>query len=426
MSFHGEQNFSKRSCGFAAGVALALSTAFTAGPVSAAGFFVRENSTSAMMTSFAGATAFAYDPSYQIYNPATLADLPGRQFTVDLKAFLPSAVIDVRAANSPAALGYANLIGLGDSGKMVGPAASPTAFGSWQITDRFTAGLGFYAPFAVLLKPRPVWAGEYQLFSTKMTDIDVQVSGTYRITDWLAAGGAINIERYRADLRQVEFVNVSSEGFVRGSDTRLGYDFGLTITPADGTRIGLNYRSAIDHALSGAAGVTTGPPDRAQTSFTTPDFLTLGLSQKITDDLTLLADAGWTGWSKFDGFRVDLASSPEQVRSENWRDTWHGAVGVRYALNDGLTLGAGVLFDQGAARNSSDSFSPDADRVEMGVGVEKRLSGDIHLAFALSRLKLDDAPIDTVEASGGNAGTSLKAVFKCHLDTIGLSLTASL
>ena len=409
----------------AACAAIALAGLSATPPASAGGFAVRDNSTSGLMTSFAGVTAFGYDPSFQIYNPATLADLPGRQVTVDLKGFFPSASMTATNATAPTFAGGGNLTGLGNSGEMTDPQFGPTAFGSWRFSDRFTAGVALYSPFAVIIGTNPIWAGEYQLLSTKMVAYDMQLGGAYQVNDWLALGGAINVQYFDADLRRLEFIGfTSAEGYVKGNDVGVGYDVGFTLTPNERTRIGVNYRSAINHSLSGTAGVVIGPPMPAVTDLTTPDSLTVGLSERLTKRLTFLADFGWTGWSKFKGFTIHLPGGPE-VRPQYWRDTWHAALGVRYALNDSLTLATGVLFDQGVSTGDSNTLSPDGDRVQLGVGFEKRMSDKVRLGVALSHMMIAEAPINVTETQGGNAGSSLTGSFKSHVTTIGVNLTTS-
>ena len=75
-----------------------------------------------------------------------------------------------------------------------------------------------------------------------------------------------------------------------------------TLTPFVGTTIGIGYRSRIDHELEG----TVTAPRRSRShrrqvpitaDLTTPDQVTVGISQAITPALTVHAGFEWTNWS---------------------------------------------------------------------------------------------------------------------------------
>src|SRR5262249_44272123 len=96
----------------------------------------------------------------------------------------------------------------------------------------------------------------------------------------------------------------------------LGYTLGLTLTPFQGTRIGVGYRSGVKEDLDGHL-TLEGPPGLLpagrypiETKITLPDMLTVGLEQSITDRFKLLAGYEFTHWSKFDSFPVLFTSGP--------------------------------------------------------------------------------------------------------------------
>jgi long-chain fatty acid transport protein len=80
--------------------AILATSAFFASSIDAeaGGFFVREQSTSAMGSAFAGASAVGNDPSNLYFNPALIADQPGNRATIDARAFFPEAEINADSA----------------------------------------------------------------------------------------------------------------------------------------------------------------------------------------------------------------------------------------------------------------------------------------------------------------------------------------
>ncbi len=112
-------------------------------PAEAGGFYVREHSTAAMGSAFAGAAARGHDPSYMFYNPATIADVTGTAVTVDGRMFFPDVSIHAEEATSPSG---EDLTSLGNSGSMADDAVAPAIYATHQIDDRTTLGIGFTRP----------------------------------------------------------------------------------------------------------------------------------------------------------------------------------------------------------------------------------------------------------------------------------------
>ncbi len=101
----------------------------------------------------------------------------------------------------------------------------------------------------------------------------------------------------------------------------VGFNAGILVKPWPTTRIGVHYRSGIDHTLKGRAQLSglTGPLAAANSSadakarLRLPDIATVGLAQEVTAGLTLLADVQWFNWSRFNEVRVRSADGADDV-----------------------------------------------------------------------------------------------------------------
>ena len=76
---------------------------------------------------------------------------------------------------------------------------------------------------------------------------------SYQVTPWLALGAGAQIQRTDARLTNAAFFGRAGEGKVelQADDTGFGFTAGALITPWAGTKLGVGFRSAIDHTLDG-------------------------------------------------------------------------------------------------------------------------------------------------------------------------------
>jgi long-chain fatty acid transport protein len=153
-----------------------------------------------------------------------------------------------------------------------------------------------------------------------------------------------------------------------------GYNFGVLAEPWDGTKIGLTYRSGIDHEMTGTLTFdpTTSPllgvDSDARTDISTPASITGGITQQITEKFSLSADVQFTQWHTFDQVLVQ-SDNPDVVFHEEYRDTWMFSIGGVYRLNETWTLRGGFGFDESPVVDGfRDTGVPDKDRYMLGVG----------------------------------------------------------
>ena len=148
------------------------------------------------------------------------------------------------------------------------------------------------------------------------------------------------------------------DGFVRlnGDDWAYGWNAGAIVQPLAGTRLGVAYRSEIDHTLRGdvdfsaddagiadfirgASGAFTDTD--GDVSVTTPATLSFGVHQDLTERVAVMAEAQWTDWSVFDQLTVkfDNPAQPDNVTEEEWEDTWFFALGTTFKATDSSRCG---------------------------------------------------------------------------------------
>ncbi|MCC2110960.1 MAG: outer membrane protein transport protein [Hyphomicrobiales bacterium] len=418
----------RRAGAFSAFTAINLILAaavFAPSPAEASGFYVREQSTSGLGTAYAGAAAGGSDASYLFFNGAAITEFPKNVVTIDVRGFIPQAEINSVFGTNPFGT---NITALGDSGGLADNALAPSGFAALRITDNLSFGLALSSPFAVIIETRPDWAGEFQLLHTELVGYNINPMIAYRFSPVISVAVGIQIQYFNADMGKTEVVPigpglfVTGDGFVNGDGWGVGVTAGVLITPNDRVRLGFSYRSHIDHDLRGTAGLESGvlPNDGVRFTVTTPDVYAFGFSIMATDRLTLLGEVEYTGWSRFDGFRFKFDSGrPDDIRAQTWRDTWFFALGGRYAVTENTTVSAGASFEQAASVGSTNTLSPDGDRIVIGIGAEHRFGNGISIAGAYGHMFISDAPISVTNLSGAFIGT-----FSSGVDIFSVSATA--
>ena len=134
---------------------------------------------------------------------------------------------------------------------------------------------------------------------------------------------------------------------IDGDDIVVGFNLSTLMELSDETRLGLFYQSEMapeyggDVTIALAVGSNTVGVD---TELTLSARLYAGLMHKVSPDVKLYATVGWEDWSGMDNINLST-STGGGVLDRNWKDTYHYAVGVDYALNKSWLLQAGIGYD---------------------------------------------------------------------------------
>jgi long-chain fatty acid transport protein len=203
---------------------------------------------------------------------------------------------------------------------------------------------------------------------------------------------------------------------LKADDTDIGWNAGLLIEPAAGTRVGLTFISKVDleykdkPSFQGAgpvlnAALQVSGIDNAQTTFdfTLPDQLMLSGYHELTPDLAIMANLGWQNWSQFGkiGLSIDSTTalgnplSPNTTLDANFQDTWHTALGGRYRLDPRWSVSAGFAYDSSPVKNSDRSIVLPLDRqYRYALGLQYELRKDLTLGAAYEYMDAGSAPVN--------------------------------
>jgi long-chain fatty acid transport protein len=444
------QHLRKFVCGSLAGLMLHT------GGATAGGFQVTELCGNCQGFRNAGAAALATGPETVYFNPAGLTRLKGSEIHAGAQYITGQFKFQNKASTNAIGgtpVGQPNNDGAED-------AAVANFYYSYELNDRATAGIGVNTPYGLKTHYSKGWIGRYNALKSDLKGVNINPGLGYEVSDWLSVGGGIALNYVDAELTSA--VDLGTIGFLGGipgftpstpqfdGDQRLdgddwdvGWNAGVLFEPLEGTRIGLGYRSKIDHKVEGhtrlrvpasvsegSGGAISSSKVRASVKVEIPQLAMVGVAQELGDRFTLLAGAWWTEWSAFDELVVKSSSSGETLQTEpqNWQDSWRFQLGMQYRHNPRWTFRAGVEYDESPVRKRDRTARiPDQNRKWVATGFTYAPLPNLSVDFSYSHIFLDDYSIHNTEVTTGEAtgvpvGNTLVGEYKADADIFSTHL----
>ncbi|GAB2881797.1 OmpP1/FadL family transporter [Microvirgula aerodenitrificans] len=352
----------------------ALALALAAGGASAAGFQLSEQSVTALGRAYAGAGIVGDDLSAAFYNPAGM--------TLNSGTSVQAGVVAVNVR--PSFDGTEN--GRPVHGNGSGWAGIPNAYLVASPTDRLRLGLAITAPYGLKTDYGSRWAGADHGYKSSIVTIDINPSLAYRVNDWLSVGAGVSAQYARAKFSARAMNVVDTQVDADGWD--YGYNAGVMLTPGANTRIGLSYRSKIDHHETGDAHVgKLGYGVHADV--TVPESVELTGLQRLDDRWSVTGSVRWSNWSRLQSIDIHPDSNGLPISlPQNWGDSWYFSLGTDYRHDDQWTFRGGLAYETTPIKRAEDRtpIIPDSDRLWTSLGASWRLDAHSTLDFAYAHL----------------------------------------
>jgi len=458
----------------AASLAVASALAVGYSQAHASAFALQEQNASGLGNSFAGQAATAENAGTIYFNPAGMSFLPaGPQLSLGGDYIKPSTKFSdggSTAAGFPGAAATQRPLG-SNGGEAGNPAFVPNLYFATDIARNLKAGVGISVPFGLATEYDSDWIGRFQAIKSEIQAVNINPSLSWKMNDRTALGFGLNYQKIDAELTNA--VNTPGAAFggvvqaggslatagavagaiaatgqtegnvkVTGDDTAWGWNVGAMFQLAEGTRLGLAYRSHIKYKVQGTVSFTNVPlatinglnpaigakfaDGNVTLDLKLPDSFSAALSHKIDARWTLLSDVTWTGWSSIQQLRIlrddgtELSNTPE-----NFKDTWRVGVGTVYRYNDAWSTKMGIAYDQSPVNNTDRTARlPDNYRYWVSVGGQYRVSNAATLDFGYAHLFVKNTSINQ---PGANAQVNGQIVgsYKASIDIIGIQYSQS-
>ena len=336
----------------------------------AGGYQLNDYSVTGLGRAYAGAGIVGDDYSAIAFNPAgmTLAKKSGFQTgltMVNLKADVDSL------QNS-------------DHKKMDFWTPIPQFFGQYNVNEKWSVGLGIYAPFGLKTQYDADWFGRGTAILSKLDIIDTNVAMAYKINKKWSIGAGF-IARYiyghlTNDLNDTQLGKGQSD-FELDGWTRTGL-LGVMYEPTEDTRFGFSWRLRSTQQVKGdhtVSGTPNGVRDQIATGWASPalpETFTLSAYHKY-QKVGFSGTVRWTHWSQsFPEFTLrsdSMLLSPyggKQTFNYNYDNSWTLTAGLDWYYNENWTFRCGTGWDESPAHNavSRTIRIPDNDRFWTRIG----------------------------------------------------------
>lgn len=428
------------------------------GLAAAGGFAITEHGGRGLGSAWAGEGAVAEDARTIYFNPAGMTLLHGTNLVGGMTGIRTHGTFDNQGSHLNEAVGGGPLRG-NDGGNGGALGAIPSLYVSHQLLERVWVGLGVDAPFGLRTDWDPEWVGRYNSVVSDLKSVNVNPSLAVRVLDSLSLGAGLSVQYTHVKLtnfldlgtlcvqqgltpelcRGAGLPPQGADAFVKivGSSWGVGWNVGAMWEPRTGTRIGLTYRSRIQHVVEGDADFTVPPQARALVRPTGqlrdtgahapvefPDSASLSAFQQVTKRLAVMGDLTWTHWDRFTQLAVNF-DNPKQTdlaAPENWRDTVRVALGLRFDPTARWSLRAGFAWDETVVRSPRfrDPRVPDSDRYWLAFGAGYEVTESIRVDAGYAHLFIPSASTRNRDAVTGH---ELRGEFSSMADLVAFQAT---
>lgn len=440
---------------------LATAMLLAAGGANAAAFQLAEVSTSGLGRAYAGEAAIADNAAVIATNPALMTVFKRAQFStggvyinskVDMRG---DVTTDIKLLTNQGQKGSAS------KNDVVPEAFIPNLYFVAPVNDKLALGAGMNVNFGLKSEYGRDYAAGLFGGETKLSTINLNFSGAYRVTQGLSVGLGLNAVHAKAKLdrtagilkKTIDEVNnknssvlmtqpqlktahdyfKTSKSIVQLQDKSawgLGWNAGLMYQFNENNRMGLAYHSAVDIDFTDytATGLNAGKSSKESSlTLRLPDYVEFSGLHQVTNRFAIHYSYKYTHWSHLNKLYARYNDGKTAFEKElQYSNSSRVAFGSTYDIDDKLTLRAGVAYDQAASRHYRSASIPDTDRTWYSLGATYSFTPNFSVDFGYAYLKGKKINFKEEEKSAqGQLTTTANYTSKASANLYGLNLNYS-
>lgn len=433
-----------------------------------AAFQLAEVSTSGLGRAYAGEAAIADNASVVATNPALMSMFKTNQFSIG--GVYVDSKINMSGPVTVTAFGRTIAQGSASQKSVVPGSLIPNMYFVSPINDKFAVGGGMNVNFGL----KSEYSNDYDagVFGgkTDLTAINLNLSGSYRVSQGLSAGFGVNAVYAKAEIQRragilstavqnaaplvpglvaaghISPTAAASLGRLQGLEKEtvlthlqdrsawgFGWNAGLLYEFNERNRIGLAYHSKIDidfkdrNAVSATRAIRGEEAGEGGLTLHLPDYLEFSGFHQLTDRFAMHYSYKYTRWSRLKSLHATYNTGEVAFhKDENYRSNSRIALGATYDVNDKLTVRAGIAYDEAAAERVYASASiPDTDRTWYSVGATYKVTPNFSIDAGFSHLRGKKLRFSETQDVRGIATIKADYTSKATANLYGLNLNYS-
>ena len=452
---------------------LATAMLFAAGGASAAAFQLSEVSTSGLGRAYAGEAAIADNASVVATNPALMSLFKTNQFSVG-GVYVDSKINmngDVNVT-SPLAMSQLNPKGLLASNSashrsIVPGSLVPNMYFVAPINDKFALGGGMNVNFGLKSEYDNKYNGGVFGGTTDLTALNLNLSGSYRVTEGFSAGLGLNAIYAQAKIERragiisdavsrvgtaidMGLINIPNEyvptvKVLRHSitskdkiltqlqdkaDWAFAWNAGVMYQFNENHRIGLSYHSKVDidftdHTATSLQAHRIGQEGGLKLNL--PDYLEFSGFHQLTEKFAMHYSYKYSHWSRLKNLYATYHADGVEAfhKKMYYRNSSRVALGGTYNVDDKLTLRAGIAYDQAAATEHASAAIPDTDRMWYSLGATYKFTPNLSVDLGYAYLKGKKVKFTEKQTVASLATVTANYTSKASANLYGLNLNYS-
>lgn len=415
-----------------------------------------------MGRAYAGEAAISDNAAALATNPALMSRFNKTEFSVggiyiDSKIHLSGPV----TVSSPA-------LGTLESGSashrnIVPGSFVPNFYIAHPINDRFAVGGGMNVNFGLKSDFDDSYDAGIFGGTTDLTAINMNLSGSYRISRGWSFGAGVNAvyaqaevernagilanlprnqrllaaaranpalaARLRAVLPALSAITPESEMVhLKGNAWGVGWNAGLLYEFNERNRMGLAYHSPIDLDFKDNTAFSRNPTLLGYTgvgrlTLKLPAYWEFSGFHQMTDRFAMHYSVKYTQWKRFKELRGEFDNGNLAFyKKEGYRNNTRIALGATYTLSEQWTLRAGIAYDEAAANGHSSASIPDADRTWYSLGATYHFTPDFSVDLGYAHLIGSHTSFKETQNIGGLVVVEADYSTRSRADLYGLNI----
>ncbi len=330
----------------------------------AGGLYLPENGGPINGTAQAGSAAVARDAETAWLNPAGMTRLKSTELLFTLMPFYLDFEFDPNSLTTAAGT---------DGGNQGGWFPGASLFLAAPVSESVALGFSVTSLGGLILDPDDSWVARTWMTEAQLVGLNIEPSVGWRLSDEWSVGAGVDVQ-YVTFEQKLRGPLLNTLFDIDGDSWDVGFSLSTLWEPSEDTRIGLRYRSEVDHDLSGDFTVEVGRP--VSTSFTLPMSLTLSPYHQLNEQWAVMADVGWTDWSAFDYNIITFdGTGMSTTLPRNFKDTWNVALGAHTRPSEDwlIMFGGGYVSSAVSDANRTPDLPVD-EQVRLATGVEYQIN----------------------------------------------------
>ncbi|MDX5348218.1 MAG: outer membrane protein transport protein [Hymenobacteraceae bacterium] len=316
--------------------------------VQASGFQVNTQGQKALGLGGAFA-AKAYDASAVFFNPGAMAMYDSGMVSIGTTLLRPSTVFV--STNT------------GQEFEMQDQFFAPSyVYLKLPVAENIVAGLSVNSPFQVGTKWDDNWEGRAINREYNLNTYYIQPTISYKFTEnfSIGAGPVFGISNFTFR-RQIGEYNIDAQ--YKANATGWGYNIGMLGRIDEFLAFGVSFRSPVNFKYNDGEATFTNVPSSLSPRFSNanafnselkmPSTLSVGLTDRISDKLSMIFEFNLTGWSSYDSLNFDFENptASDSRLGRRYENSMAFRAGAEYLFRDNLTLRAGAYYDETPIRD---------------------------------------------------------------------------